>query len=88
MQRLEVSGAVRLIYGSLGVKWLKTGSTFNILTNITLPIRKTVRFSKMSTQACTLYSETTVQNSSEILCITRTAEHNYISLSTVGIQLQ
>ena len=22
MQRLEVSGAVRLIYGSLGVKWL------------------------------------------------------------------
>jgi len=23
MQRLEVSGAVRPIYGSLGVKWLK-----------------------------------------------------------------
>ena len=23
----------------------------------------------------------------EILCITRTVEHNYISLSTVGIQL-
>jgi len=25
--------------------------------------------------------------STEILCITRTVEHNYISLSTVGIQL-
>jgi len=27
------------------------------------------------------------QYTSEILCITRTVEHNYISLSTVGIQL-
>ena len=25
MKRLEVSGAVRPIYGSLGVKWLRTG---------------------------------------------------------------
>jgi len=29
MQRLEVSGAVRLIYGSLGVKRLMTGDCLN-----------------------------------------------------------
>ena len=28
MQRLEVSGAVRPIYGSLGVKWLKPVNRF------------------------------------------------------------
>ena len=38
MQHLEVSGAVRPIYGSLGVKWLRTHSCWNypINTNSTV----------------------------------------------------
>ena len=31
MQRLEVSGAVRLTYGSLGVKRLRSLALFNII---------------------------------------------------------
>ena len=44
MQRLEVSGAVRLIYGSLGVKRLRNqrGTQFHIYfckTHFTLPYK-------------------------------------------------
>ena len=38
MQRLEVSGAVRPIYGSLGIKRLMTWCLINVIINIKLSL--------------------------------------------------
>ena len=43
MQRLEVSGAVRPIYGSLGVKRLSSELFFTFVTCIILILRKKVK---------------------------------------------
>ena len=38
MQRLEVSGAIRPIYGSLGVKWLNTTNSRSIMGQYSINI--------------------------------------------------
>jgi len=66
MQRLEVSGAVRPLEGSLGVKWLKSSSdafkelrlcesTKTKARNFTIDVMKTVGGGGVGVASCTLW---------------------------------